>query len=62
MMCVCVCVCVRKFHLVVHKCPPPPLLGAMTSSMLRRQLKNLVQNYSEAEVKVTETGELRGPQ
>lgn len=24
----------------------------MTSSMLRRQLKNLVQNYSEAEVKV----------
>lgn len=26
----------------------------MTSSMLRRQLKNLVQNYSEAEVKVRE--------
>ena len=26
----------------------------MTSSMLRRQLKNLVQNFSEAEVKVTE--------
>ena len=28
----------------------PP--GNMTPSMLRRQLKNLVQNYSEAEVKV----------
>ncbi|PWA33412.1 hypothetical protein CCH79_00014176 [Gambusia affinis] len=32
---------------------PPPLVN-MTSSMLRRQLKNLVQNYSEAEVKVRE--------
>uniref|UniRef100_A0A8D3ANP4 Epsin 1b n=1 Tax=Scophthalmus maximus TaxID=52904 RepID=A0A8D3ANP4_SCOMX len=31
---------------------PPP--DTMTSSMLRRQLKNLVQNYSEAEVKVRE--------
>uniref|UniRef100_A0A8C7WS07 ENTH domain-containing protein n=1 Tax=Oryzias sinensis TaxID=183150 RepID=A0A8C7WS07_9TELE len=30
------------------------LLDIMTSSMLRRQLKNLVQNYSEAEVKVRE--------
>lgn len=28
---------------------PPDI---MTPSMLRRQLKNLVQNYSEAEVKV----------
>lgn len=32
----------------------PPFLSDMTSSMLRRQLKNLVQNYSEAEVKVRE--------
>ncbi|KAK0140451.1 Epsin-1 [Merluccius polli] len=32
----------------------PVLVFTMTSSMLRRQLKNLVQNYSEAEVKVRE--------
>lgn len=32
--------------------PHLPTLYNMTSSMLRRQLKNLVQNYSEAEVKV----------
>lgn len=59
---VCVCVCEEISSHCSQVTPPPPLLGAMTSSMLRRQLKNLVQNYSEAEVKVTETGELRGPQ
>ena len=44
---------VLKFQVVVviFSCCPP---GTMTSSMLRRQLKNLVQNYSEAEVKVRE--------
>lgn len=31
-----------------------PLLGTMSTSSLRRQMKNIVHNYSEAEIKVRE--------
>lgn len=50
------CSIVNKFSLnqiTVVWFPTSPS-DTMTSSMLRRQLKNLVQNYSEAEVKVRE--------
>lgn len=38
-----------SFSRIVGKTP-----GTMTQSMIRRTLKNLVQNFSEAEVKVRE--------
>lgn len=34
--------------------PPSPLPATMSTSSLRRQMKNIVHNYSEAEIKVRE--------
>lgn len=57
-MCICVWIlllCADSINICLFTSTILPPSGTMTSSMLRRQLKNLVQNYSEAEVKVKET-------
>lgn len=51
----CSIVNVFTLHQIVVVLLPTSHPDTMTSSMLRRQLKNLVQNYSEAEVKVRVT-------
>lgn len=41
-------------HLWLGRGPPISKPSAMTTSALRRQVKNIVHNYSEAEIKVRE--------